>query len=232
MYKPKVTTKSSLAEINAEIRRISRIINDRVYRAELVPDPTGLYAQGIARVAAYAETTNHHYKASKPRLSTSKSKSKSEAKKKLVELQQLEKSVRILSSRGQNDWYDLRIRAVNERTGLTFNRKSYEMLIRYQHTFSDSFVASSQLVEFFGTLAVTPQTVKNEIPFDIASYDDIVDYLQSTSFPADELREYIREFDTRKNTIMLRKTYIDPMEYTKALQSKWLKKHGGLTKNE
>lgn len=188
----KITHKSSLTDINAEIRRLARLINDRVYRTEYAPDPTGLYAQSIAKVAAYAEKTNPRYRANAPRLSTARAKTKDEALKKLTGYQRIQKQTENLTRKGQSKWYESRVREVNERTGLSFDRKTYEMLIRLQHSMGDSMWASSQLLEFFGTLAVTPKQIKTELPFNIASYDDIVDYLMTTSFPADELKNYIK----------------------------------------
>lgn len=194
-----VTKADNLADINKEIRRLARLINDRVYRAEMAIDETGLIYQAIANVSAVAERTTKKYNPRKPRLSAAKLPTKTAALKRLEQYQKLVDTTKTLTSKGQAEWYNRRIKEVNERTGLSFDKKHYQMLIRLQHTMGNNVWASSQLVEFFGTLAAIPKSTRDKLPIDLTNYDSIIDFLQGTSFPMDELRTMFDEASTRKN---------------------------------
>lgn len=189
----------SLADINAEIRRLARLVNDRVYRTENAIDETGLIYQTTARVAAVAEKTSKKYNPRKPRLSAAKLNSKAQALKRLEQYQKLAESTKTLTARGQNEWYARRIKEVNERTGLSFDKKHYQMLIRLQHTMGNDVWSSEQLVDFFGTLAAVPKSARDRLPIDLTNYDSITDFLQGTAFPMDELKSLFEESSNRKN---------------------------------
>lgn len=203
----KQTKQDTLKNVNKEIRRLARLINDRVYRKELEIDETGLYTQAIARVAAQAETTAKNYNPQKPRLPSARLPTLGQAMRRLEQYQMLENKTRTLTTKGVAQWYEKRITEVNRRTGLAFSRKYYNMLLRLQHTAGNDVWASSQLVDFFGTLAAIPKSIKDKISIDLSNYDSIVKFLQSTSFPMDELRELIDEFANKK-TVFKNETYV------------------------
>lgn len=215
----KQTKQDTLKNVNNEIRRLARLINDRVYRKELEIDETGLYTQAIARVAAQAETTAKNYNPQKPRLPSARLPTLGQAMRRLEQYQMLENKTRTLTTKGVAQWYEKRITEVNRRTGLAFSRKYYNMLLRLQHTAGNDVWASSQLVDFFGTLAAIPKSVKDKISIDLSNYDSIVKFLQSTSFPMDELRELIDEFANKK-TSFKNETYVS------VLRTKYNNKRG------
>lgn len=217
----KQTKQDTLKNVNKEIRRLARLINDRVYRKELEIDETGLYTQAIARVAAHAETTAKNYNPRKPRLSSARLPTLGQAMRRLEQYQMLENKTRTLTAKGVAQWYEKRITEVNRRTGLAFSRKYYNMLLRLQHTAGNDVWASSQLVDFFGTLAAIPKSIKDKISIDLSNYDSIVKFLQSTSFPMDELREVIDEFANKK-TLFKNETYVS------VLRTKYNNKRGVL----
>lgn len=212
------TKLNNLAVINAEIRRLARLVNDRVYRSEMAIDETGLIYQTTARVAAVAEKTSKNYNPRKPRLSAAKLSTKAQALKRLEQYQKLAESTKTLTARGQNEWYTRRIKEVNERTGLSFDKKHYQMLIRLQHTMGNDVWSSEQLVDFFGTLAAIPKSMRDHLPIDLTNYDSIIDFLQGTSFPMDELKSLFEESASRKN--------FDSSEYVSKIRSNYNRKRG------
>lgn len=195
----KQSKQDTLKAVNKEIRRLARLINDRVYRKEFEIDETGMYTLAIARVAAQAQKTSKKYNPQKPRLTTAALPSLGHAMRRLERYQELEKITRTLTAKGSAQWYAKRIEEVNSRTGLAFTQRYYKMLLRLQHTAGNDVWASSQLVDFFGTLGALPKNIKDKIPIDFSDYDSIIRFLQSTSFPMDELQGYIKEFSNKKN---------------------------------
>lgn len=181
----------TLEEMNIEIYKTARIVNQRLSRYEKrsinqFNDPAGLGETSYRAIGEIVrKTAPPNFRPQQPRFTTAKAKNVQEARRRLKQMRRAE-TIEGTNIRKIDRGYEVYKNNFNDKYDVEFTTEEFKQFLRVMNMVDTAHVPSDQVVQIFEEINKA-QSLGTQLPFNPKNAFEIANYINNRDFAADEI---------------------------------------------